>query len=146
MLNFGKYAAIAAAGLGLAALAAPSAEACGFVQTFGCARVSLGGWGHTYGMVTAYRPVMMLRPVLAYKPVTTYRPAYGSAYRPSYGAAYGYAAPVRHYYRPIAFRIHRPAYAWVAPRVHVFHPLPVYGAAYGYVPRPRPVYAYGCGC
>jgi hypothetical protein len=146
MLNFGKYTAIAAAGLGLATLAAPSAEACGFVQTFGCARVSLGGWGHTYGMATAYRPVRILRPVygLAYhRPSYGGCGAYGYAYRPSYGAcgAYGYAAPVRHY-RPLAFRIiHRPVFAWAAPRVHVFRPL-----AFGFVPRPRPVYAYGCGC
>jgi hypothetical protein len=175
MLNFGKYAAIAAAGLGLAALAAPSAEACGFVRTFGCARVSLGGWGHAYGMATAYRPVAMLRPVLAFRPVMRYRPVYGLAYhRPSYGAygyayhrpscgaygyayhqpsygacgAYGYAAPVRHY-RPIAFRIvHRPVFAWAAPRIihRVYHPVAAYGAAYGFVPRPRPIYAFGCGC
>jgi hypothetical protein len=147
MLNFGKYTAIAAAGLGLATLAAPSAEACGFVQTFGCARVSLGGWGHTYGMATGYRPVYGF----AY-----HRPSYGSCgaygyayHRPSYGScgAYGYAAPVRHY-RPIAFGIiHRPVFAWAVPRIHhVYRPFAAYGAAYGYVPRPRPVYAYGCGC
>jgi hypothetical protein len=148
MLNFGKYAAIAAAGLGLAALAAPSAEAsCAVV----CGQVSSMGWGNSYGMATAYRPVTTLRPVVAYRPVTTYH-AVGLAYRPSFGAAYGYAAPVRHFYRPIA-RVIRPAtYAWVAPRIHhvfhhVFHPVAAYGAAYGYAPRLHRInYAYGCGC
>jgi hypothetical protein len=140
MLNFGKYAAIAAAGLGLAALAAPQAEACGFVRTYGCAPVSSQGWGQSFGM---YRPVTTYRPVLAYRPVTRYRPVYGYAYRPIYRPAYAYAAPVR-YYRPFA-RIYRPAtYAWAVPHVRVYRP--VYGAAYGYAPRFRTIGAYGCGC
>lgn len=164
MLNFGKYAAIAAAGLGLAALAAPSAEAhCGFVQTFGCGQVSSLGWGQSFGMyrpVTAYRPVTIYRPVYAYayhRPSygCSYQPSYGYSYqpsygcaRPSYGSAYGSAygyAPVRRYYRPIAsFRLYKPAtYAWAVPHIRVYHR--TYGAAYGYMPRYRPVHAYGCG-
>jgi hypothetical protein len=95
-------------------------------------------------MATAYRPVTALRPVVAYRPVTTLRPV-ALAYRPSFGAAYGYAAPVRHMYRPIAFA--RPAtYAWAVPHIRVYHPLSAYGAAYGYAPRVRMINAYGCGC
>jgi hypothetical protein len=166
MLNFGKYAAIAAAGLGLAALAAPSAEACGFVQTFGCGQVSSLGWGHSFGMYrpvtavrtfagyrpvttvrafAAYRPVTTYRPVLAYRPVTSYRPVYGYALRTIQRPVYGYAAPVRIYRPAVALRVIRPAtYAWAAPRIHVYHP--AFGAAYGYVARPRIYGAYGCGC
>jgi hypothetical protein len=158
MLNFGKYAAIVAAGVGLAAFAAPQAQAACFMQV-PCAHVSMGGWGHSYGMyrpalayhrvttyhpVLAYHPVTTYRPVLAYHPVTTYRPAYGYAYRHSYGAAYGYAP--RYHIRPLALRIYRPAtYAWAAPRIHVIHHVIRPIAAYGYVPH-RIHAAYGCGC
>jgi hypothetical protein len=165
MLKFGKYAAVAAAGLGLAALAAPSANAACAVVCPG--QVSSLGWGHTYGMATAYRPVTTLRPVLAYRPVfglAYHRPSYGAygyAYhRPSCGAygyayhqpscgggAYGYAAPVRHFIRPIAFRMMRPAtYAWAVPHVRVYHPISAFGAAYGFAPRFRTIGAFGCGC
>jgi hypothetical protein len=167
MLKFGKYAAVAAAGLGLAALAAPSANAACAVVCGG--QVSSLGWGHTYGMATAYRPVTTLRPVLAFRPVyglAYHRPSYGAygyayhrpscgacgyAYhRPSYGGgygAYGYAAPVRHFIRPIAFRMMRPAtYAWAVPHVRVYHPISAFGAAYGFAPRFRTIGAYGCGC
>jgi hypothetical protein len=146
MLNFGKYAAIVAAGLGLAAVAAPQAQAACFMQV-PCAHTSMGGWGQSFGMyrpALAYHPVTTYRPVLAYQPVTTYRPAYGYAYRPSFGAAYGYAP--RYHIRPIAYHIYRPAtFAWAAPRIHYVRPV-AFGAAYGYVPRYRPVRAYGCVC
>jgi hypothetical protein len=172
MLNFGKYAAIVAAGLGLAAVAAPQAQAACFMQV-PCAHVSMGGWGPSFGMyrpAMAYHPVTTLRPVLAYRPVTTYRPVLAyhpvTTYRPAYGAAYGYApryhiayhriyrpaayawaVPRVHVIRPIAYHIYRPAaYAWAVPRVHVIRPIAF--RAYGYVPRYyRPIRAaYGCVC
>jgi hypothetical protein len=151
MLNFGKYAAIVAAGLGLAAVAAPQAQAACFMQV-PCAHVSMGGWGQSFGMyrpAMAYHPVIALRPVLAYHPVMTYRPVLAyhpvTTYRPAYGAAYGYAP--RYHIRPIAFhRIYRPAaFAWAVPRIHVIRPI-AFGAAYGYVPHRVIHAAFGCGC
>jgi hypothetical protein len=159
MLNIAKHAAVAAAGIGLAAMAAPpQAAACFVPAAYGCA-------GAAFGM---YRPVIhrVYRPVAAfgmYRPVI-HRSVYRYAHRPAHRAAYGYAYAVPHYrvYRPVAFRIFRPVtYAWAAPR----HRYRSYGAAYGasmpaygaykpvrrvyaFVPRYRPVFrsAFACGC
>jgi hypothetical protein len=94
MLNIAKHAAMAAAGIGLAAMAAPpAADACFVPAAYGCA-------GAAFGM---YRPVI--------------HRFYGYAYHP----AFGYAVPHYRVYHPIAFRIFRPVtYAWATPHYSAY--------------------------
>jgi hypothetical protein len=105
MLNIARHAAIAAAGIGFAAMAAPpAADACFVPAAYGCG-------GAVFGM---YRPVI-------------HRSVYGYAYRPAYG--YAYAAPRIRVYRPVALRVFRPValrvfrpvtYGWAAPHYSTY--------------------------
>ena len=175
MLNIAKHAAMAAAGIGLAAMAAPQeATACYVPVAYGCGGAAFGMYRpvihRVYRPVAAfgmYRPVIhrVYRPVMAfgmYRPVIhrvhrpiIHRAVYGYAYRPTHRAAYGYAYAVPHHrvYRQVAFRTFRPVtYAWAAPRYRYRS----YGAAYGaympvrrvyaFVPRYRPVFRPAFAC